>query len=36
MLTQAVSNFSPHDRLGVDENAGMKEIKRAFRKMALK
>ncbi|GMH42020.1 hypothetical protein BSKO_09939 [Bryopsis sp. KO-2023] len=34
--SQPISNFSPHERLGVSEGANMKEIKRAFRKMAMK
>lgn len=33
---QPISNFSPHERLGVSEDADSKEIKRAFRRMALK
>lgn len=36
MVPQPISNFSPHERLGVSEDAGIKEIKRAFRKMAMK
>lgn len=34
--SQPISNFSPHERLGVSEDANLKEIKRAFRKMAMK